>query len=280
MKTLDASIGFIGAGNMAEAMIGALIASGTITPSNLMAVDIDTERLESLKRSYTIRIGLTATQVFDAADVVILSVKPQIMPTVLDQLSACLPLRRKLVISIAAGISLSRIEATLYQHLDRDARARLPIVRVMPNTPCLVLEGMSGFCMNEQAREEDAETTRTILESMGRSVSVTEDQMDAVTAVSGSGPAYFFHMIEAMVEAGVALGLSESVALTLSVQTMKGAARLLEKGSDSPETLRKKVTSPGGTTEAALRSLADSGFRESIVRALSAAARRSKELSA
>ncbi|GAB6096493.1 pyrroline-5-carboxylate reductase [Desulfatiferula olefinivorans] len=280
MKTLDARIGFIGAGNMAEAMIGALIASGTVTPSDLMAVDVNAERLSALKRAYTIRTDLSMPEVVDTADIVVLSVKPQVMPGVLDQLRACLPTGRTLIISVAAGISLARIESALYQNLDTDGRAGLPIVRVMPNTPCLVLEGMSGFCMNDQARPGDADTTRTILESMGRAVSVTEEQMDAVTAVSGSGPAYFFHMIEAMVEAGTALGLSYSSALTLSVQTMKGAAKLLENSSDSPEILRKKVTSPGGTTEAALRSLSESGFRESIVRAVSAAARRSKELSA
>ncbi|MBU1170844.1 MAG: pyrroline-5-carboxylate reductase [Proteobacteria bacterium] len=283
MSTLDKTIGFIGAGNMAEAMIGALIASRTINSANVMACDISGEKLDVLKRSYNIRITPEAGILFSSSDIVILAVKPQVMGAVLDQLTSApsfISKRKKLIISIAAGISLSRIEQVIYASLDQSSRALFPIIRVMPNTPSLVLEGMSGFCMNAFADEDDARMTRIILESMGRALPCTENQMDAITAVSGSGPAYFFYMVEAMVEAGTNLGLNPDDALTLSVQTMKGAAKLLEKSSDSPEALRKKVTSPGGTTEAALGFLRDAGFKDIVKKALAAAATRSKELSA
>lgn len=283
MHILDAPIGFIGAGNMAEAMIGALIGSRTVDSANVMACDINAERLETLKRSYNIRITSDAGQLFESSHVVILAVKPQVMNQVLENL-ASLPVfrdinERKLMISIAAGITISRLETFLYGSLDETARGNLPIVRVMPNTPSLVLTGMAGFCLNQVADQHDALTTQIILESMGRALSVPEEHMDAVTAMSGSGPAYFFYMIEAMVEKGIGMGLSQADALTLSVQTMKGAAQLLEKTNEAPEQLRKKVTSPGGTTEAALRSLEMSGFKSMIGQALEKAATRSKELS-
>lgn len=283
MRTLDKTIGFIGAGNMAEAMIGALIASRTIDAANMTACDINEDRLNDLKRSYHIRITTDVGSLFAASDIVILAVKPQVMNTVLEQISSSpsfILTSKKLIISIAAGITLSRLEQGLYGTLDQATRALLPIVRVMPNTPSLVLEGMSGFCVNAMADANDAHTAQIILESMGRVLPCKDTQMDAITAVSGSGPAYFFYMVEAMVDAGRSLGLSESESLTLSIQTMKGAAKLLENSSDSPETLRKKVTSPGGTTEAALRSLGESGFKEMIHKALTAAADRSRELSA
>lgn len=283
MHTLDATIGFIGAGNMAEAMIGALIGSRTVDSVNVMACDISVERLEMLKRSYNIRITSDPGQLFEASQVVILAVKPQVMGSVLDHLASLPAFRtqeRKLVISIAAGITLARMESVLYANLDEPSRSHLPIVRVMPNTPSLVLTGMSGFCLNAMADQNDGRTTQIILESMGKALPVTENLMDAVTAVSGSGPAYFFYMVEAMVEKGVDLGLSQQDALTLTVQTMKGAAQLLEKTSEPPDQLRKKVTSPGGTTEAALRSMEMSGFKAMIGQALEKAASRSKELSA
>lgn len=283
MHTLDSTIGFIGAGNMAEAMIGALIGSRTVGSVNVMACDINEERLEILKRSYNIRVTSDIGQLFESSHAVILAVKPQVMGTVLDHLTS-LPVfkvkDRKLVISIAAGITLDRLETALYAKLDEASRRNLPLVRVMPNTPSLVLAGMSGFCLNGVADQHDARTTQIILESMGKAIAVTEDHMDAVTAMSGSGPAYFFYMVEAMVEKGMDMGLSRQDALTLTVQTMKGAAQLLEKTAEPPEQLRKKVTSPGGTTEAALRSLEMSGFKAIIGKAVEKAALRSKELSA
>jgi pyrroline-5-carboxylate reductase len=276
-------IGFIGGGNMAEAMIGALTVSGIMDSSRIMACDVDTAKLEALKRKFGIETTLDSGHLFSVSDVVILAVKPQIMDTVLTSLTASDHFRitgRKLLISIAAGIPIARIEKLVYEGLDEEAVKNLPIIRVMPNTPSLVLEGMAGFCLNGTASDTDAETARLVLSSMGKTLAVTENQMDAVTAVSGSGPAYFFYMVESMVEAGSELGLSPEDALALTVQTMKGAAVLLEKSGDSPEILRKKVTSPGGTTEAAIRSFMETGFKESVRKGLASAAGRSKELSA
>lgn len=283
MHSLDTTIGFIGAGNMAEAIIGALIGSRTVDAVNIMACDISDERLTMLKKSYNIRTTSDVGQLFNESHIVILAVKPQVMDAVLGQVTSSSSYRvteRKLVISIAAGIPIARLEAALYAPLDEEAASLLPVVRVMPNTPSLVLAGMSGFCLNDKADQHDGRTTQIILESMGKALAVTEPQMDAVTAVSGSGPAYFFYMVEAMVEKGVDLGLAPDQALTLAVQTMKGAAGLLEQSGESPEQLRKKVTSPGGTTEAALRCLEESGYKAIVGKALGKAASRSRELSA
>ncbi len=282
MSIHEKTIGFIGAGNMAEAMIGAIVSSGIMTSSNIMTCDISTEKLKSMEDAFQIKTTRDSGLLFSASDIVILAVKPQVMDGVLTQLTASskfqLP-QKKLLISIAAGITIARIEKLVYATLDENSRKNLPIIRVMPNTPSLVLEGMSGFCLNTMADSDDSETARIILSSMGRVLSFTEPQMDAVTAVSGSGPAYFFYVVESMVEAGITLGLTPEESLMLSVQTMKGAAKLLETSSDSPETLRKKVTSPGGTTEAAIRYFAEAGLKETIKNGLGAAARRSKELS-
>jgi pyrroline-5-carboxylate reductase len=163
--------------------------------------------------------------------------------------------------------------------LDEAARKRLAIIRVMPNTPALVLEGMSGMTPNPNAGEQEIAITRKILEAMGRVVEFKEQDMDAVTALSGSGPAYVFYLIESMVAAGIHVGLNPEDAEVLSLQTMKGALKLMLEGNESPEQLRRKVTSPGGTTEAAFHVFEKHRVKQHIVDAIAAATRRSKELS-
>jgi pyrroline-5-carboxylate reductase len=185
----------------------------------------------------------------------------------------------KLVISIAAGIRIEKIETALLGGLSPEKHSLLPIIRVMPNTPALVLKGVSGMSANSHASVGDVEAARRILSAMGTVVLFDESDLDAVTAVSGSGPAYVFYLAESMINAGVELGLSMESARELAVGTIKGAVALMEQGGESPEELRRKVTSPGGTTEAAFKVLNADGAQASIVKAIKAAAARSTELS-
>jgi pyrroline-5-carboxylate reductase len=186
---------------------------------------------------------------------------------------------RKLILSIAAGIRISMFEEYLYPAIDAVQQARLPILRAMPNTPALVRSGMTGLCANRHATADDIGLIRKLLSAMGQIIDCTENEMDAVTALSGSGPAYCFYLAESMIEAGIELGFSPAVAAELTVNTLKGAVALLEQSKESPETLRGRVTSPGGTTEAAIRVLDEHFVKQAFVSAILAAARRSKELS-
>ena len=253
---MNSNIGIIGAGNMGEAITGALIRSGAETAGNITLADVDDRRLGHLKTVYGVSTTDNNAKLFSEAGVVILAVKPQVMNQVLVGLTEHRDYRindRKLVISIAAGFRIRQIEDTLYAPLDEDMRTRLPIVRVMPNTPALVLEGMSGMSPNRFATDEDMQQARRILEAMGEVIEFEENQMDAVTAVSGSGPAYLFYL--------------------------KGAVRLMEDRREPPESLRQKVTSPGGTTAAAIDVLDDRNVRQHIVDAILAARQRSIDLS-
>ncbi|MBW2107878.1 MAG: pyrroline-5-carboxylate reductase [Deltaproteobacteria bacterium] len=282
MKRLNAHIGFVGAGNMAEAMINGVIKSGLCDPAKIWASDLREARLAQLHETYGIRTSEKNSHVFEQAEIVILAVKPQHMDDVLDGLSSVLPQALtgvKLVISIAAGFPIKKIEAHLYPPLDQDAKGLLPIVRVMPNTPALALAGMAGMSGNAYARQSDMEKARAILEAIGKVIEFEEQDLDAVTAMSGSGPAYMFYFVEAFVQAGAKLGLRPSHALTLTLETMKGAARLLEETGEPPAELRKKVTSKGGTTEAALTVMERYGIKDHLIEAVHAAAQRSKELS-
>lgn len=282
MEKLNGPLGFIGAGNMAEAMTGAIIAANILAASQITVCDIDPSKLQALKTRFGVNTCDDPAHLFSTSSIVIFAVKPQVLDTVLESLASSPrfePKEKKLLLSIAAGIPIVRMEQRLYKNLDEQTKKNLPIIRVMPNTPSLVLTGMSGYCLNAMADAHDGETAETILSSMGKTLKCSETLMDAVTAVSGSGPAYFFFVVEAMVEAGVKLGLTREDAMCLSVQTMKGAAALLEQSGDDPEILRKKVTSPGGTTEAAIRVFTESGMKDIIHNALDAAAKRANELS-
>jgi pyrroline-5-carboxylate reductase len=282
MKRLNKKVGFIGAGNMAEAMINGLIKSTLCEPQEIWASDVREARLAQLNDTYGIHTSENNREVFEHTDVVILAVKPQHMDDVLSDLAATFPRTIKgvtLIVSIAAGVPIKRIEEHLYPSLDQDAKGLLPIVRVMPNTPALALAGMAGMSGNAYAKASDLNDARAILEAIGQVIEFEEKDLDAVTALSGSGPAYMFYFVEAFVKAGAKLGLRPSHALMLALETMKGAAKLLEETGEPPADLRKKVTSKGGTTEAALKVLERHRVRECLVEAIEAAARRSKELS-
>ena len=269
VMSLRETIAFVGAGNMAAALIRGLIQTDTVPAERILASDPDEERIETLRTELGIHTTTDNADAVGRADVVLLAVKPQVFGAVLPGVASSLP-RNALVISIAAGIPTSLIESAL------PSGAR--VVRTMPNTPALVGAGATAVAGGSSATEDDLALTETLFRSVGLCVRVPEEQIDAVTGLSGSGPAYVFAMIEALRDAGVREGLEESTALSLASQTVFGAARLLLEGDESPETLRERVTSPGGTTRAGLDALESSGFSDVLAGAVRAATRRSVEL--
>lgn len=281
MNKIPSKFGFIGAGNMGEALIGALIKSKITEPGSIYASDTNEKRLKNLSKRYGIHLFKDNFSLFSECDIIILAIKPQQMPLVLSEISGNtdykIP-RKKLVISIAAGISIGKLENLLYTPLDEKSRKKLPIIRVMPNTPALVLSGISGMSANKFTSRNDRIISKKILGAAGEVIEFDEKDLDAVTAVSGSGPAYVFYFIEAMTAGGKKAGLSLNHSAALALATVKGAVKLLEQSNESPEVLRKKVASPRGTTEAAFKVLEKENVKENIVKAIMAAKKRSKEL--
>lgn len=266
---LKRRVTFIGAGNMAGALIQGLIRTGTVPPDQIVAADPDEDRLRTLGAELAVYTTTSNAEALRDADVVVLATKPQVFERVLPVVAEGLR-SDSLVISIAAGVSTSLIEASLPSHTR--------VVRTMPNTPALVGAGATAIAGGAHALAADLALAEALFQSVGICVRVPEAQIDAVTGLSGSGPAYVFAMIEALRDAGVREGLSEETALQLASQTVFGAARLLLEGDESPETLRERVTSPGGTTRAGLDALATGGFAEALAGAVRAATRRSHEL--
>jgi pyrroline-5-carboxylate reductase len=258
---------FIGGGNMATALIGGLLQQG-FRPGDMRAVDVSEEARRRLQQQF----GVSAMATFEgeiAEDVVLLAVKPQQMSAVANDLRA--RLRGQLVISIAAGIRTADLARWLGGH------AR--IVRVMPNTPALIRSGVSGLFAAAPVNKADRDSAQSILGSVGGVVWVrNESDIDAVTAISGSGPAYVFYFIEALEQAAVELGLNDGQAHELAVQTFVGAAKLAAGSGDPVAVLRARVTSKAGTTEAALKTMEANDIKQKIVEAVHAAARRSREL--
>jgi len=282
MAKVNKKTGFIGAGNMAEAFIGAVTRAGIIPSTMIYASDVNSERLSMLKKNYGISVMDDNYKIFSMCDIIVLAVKPQQMSDVLSQITSRNEYdveRRKIVISIAAGVPLGKLESFLYAPLEKEKSGKLPIIRVMPNTPALVLAGISGMTPNRNAVPDDISTARTILEAMGKVIEFKEEALDAVTALSGSGPAYVFYLVESMIQGGIDMGLDPYDAAILTVTTLKGSVALIEEIGESPELLRRRVTSPGGTTEEAFKVLEKKRVKETIIEAMAAAARRSKELS-
>lgn len=271
-------IGFIGAGNMAEAFISGLI-DKIIPASQIQVSDIDKNRLNLIHDKYGVHSISNNNELFQNNDIIILSVKPQVMKTILTEIKPSQLQSPKLIISIAAGIAIKTIEQYLYDHLDTSAQKLLPVIRVMPNTPALVQMGMSAFCGNQFATEKDINTVIDILSAMGKVIAVSEDQMDGITAISGSGPAYIFYFIESMIQAAENLGFSEDASRLLVLQTAEGALQLLKQPGANPVTLREQVTSKGGTTEAAIRVMTEHQVKKTIIDAIKNAENRAKELS-
>ena len=265
------AIGFIGGGNMARSLIGGMIAQG-LDKNSICASDPIQEIRGNLVRDFGIRTFVHNNDVITGSEIVIIAVKPQVMREALVPVQSALQQRSPLIISIAAGISLAAINTW--------SGGGLAIIRVMPNTPALIQMGISGLFANGQVTAEQRNYAQAILEAVGKVVWMdNESAIDTVTAVSGSGPAYFFYLIEALEQAAITSGLSPDIALLLASQTAVGASQLCAQSDQSPTQLRVQVTSPGGTTERALGVLDDNGVRETFVTAIHAAEQRAAELS-
>lgn len=265
----DKRIAFIGAGNMGEALIKGLLAAGRVRPEQLIASDIRTDRLETIRKAYQVETLTNNAEAATKAQILILAVKPQVMAEVLIGLRGAVA-EDHLLLSIAAGIRTGSIEGKF----PYPAR----VIRVMPNTPALVLAGASAIAPGRHATDQDLETARQIFKTVGQVVQVEERLMDAVTGLSGSGPAYVFVVIEALVDAGVRMGLPRETATLLAAQTVLGAARMVLETGKHPASLKDMVASPGGTTVAGLHVLEQAGFRGTLTAAVEAATRRAQEL--
>jgi pyrroline-5-carboxylate reductase len=262
-------IGFIGTGNMAEALIAGLLKVKFTSTDHIMAFDTDGERLRFVQKKYGIRKASGNSHLCSQCDPLIFCVKPQSMKEVIEDVADSLD-PSKLLISIAAGVPLHAIETY--------ACKQLRLIRAMPNINVLVQEGASALAPGNLATGEDLNLAKALFDCVGRSVIIPEPLMDAVTGLSGSGPAYVFLIIEALTDAGVHLGMTRPQALTLVAQTVMGSAKLLSDTGEHPALLREKVTSPGGTTAAGLYKLEEGGLRKILMDAVIAATQKSKEL--
>ncbi len=264
-------IGFIGGGNMASSLISGLIASGH-APEQIWVSDINPDTLNNLAKQLSVNTSANNDDVINAVDVVVLAVKPQTLSAVAQSIAGLVQQKKSLVVSIAAGINQNS--------LSRWLGADTAIVRCMPNTPALVLTGATALHANDKVTAEQCDLAENILRSVGIALWVEDEaELDAVTAVSGSGPAYYFLLMEAMEKAALELGLSEEIARLLVQQTALGAAKIALESAESPERLRKRVTSPGGTTQQAIETFEQGGFTELVSKALHAARDRSIEMS-
>ena len=262
-------VGFVGGGNMAEALLRGLLGASLVPAELLAATDVRAERTAQLTRQFGITAHADNRRLVREADVVILAVKPQIMAPVLAEIGPAVT-DTHLLISIAAGVSTTAIRAAL----GRDAR----IIRVMPNTPALVLQGAAAIARGTNLQADDLATAEAIFGAVGRVVVLDEALMDAVTGLSGSGPGYVAIVIESLADGGVKMGLDRVTAMTLATQTVLGAAQLLAETGMHPGALKDMVSSPGGTTIAGIAALEEGGLRTTLIRAVERATLRSREL--
>jgi len=261
-------LGFIGGGRMAEALISGVLSAKLYKSEQIQVGDPDATRLDHLKKQYGVQVGVSNHDIVVSSDVVVLAVKPQVMAEALKGVGAVST--KRLVISVVAGVRISRIMEACGRHTR--------VVRAMPNTPAMVGEGMTALAIGPGVGEDGIACARQIFESVGRVVSVEERLMDAVTGLSGSGPAYVFLAIEAMADGGVKMGLPRETAGLLAAQTVLGAARLVLETGQHPARLKDQVASPGGTTIAGLHRLEQGGLRAVLIDAVEAATKRSQEL--
>jgi pyrroline-5-carboxylate reductase len=266
---IEEKIGFIGIGNMGEALLRGIIVSRLISPNLIYASDVDTKKLGKLSDELGFNALEDNPKLVEICNIILLAVKPDIVKVVLPQVSDSFS-HPKWIISIAAGISTAIIESFL--------SSETPVVRVMPNTPAMVGEGMSAISAGSYAKDDHLSKAKQIFSAVGKAIIVQEKLMDVVTALSGSGPAYVFLIIEALTDAGVQLGLSRSDASLMATQTVFGSSKMVLETSEHPAVLKNRVTSPGGTTAAGLYELEKNGIRSAIIDAVIAAANRSKQL--
>ncbi len=266
---LGKKIAFLGSGNMAEALVKGLLAAGTAAPDEIVCAEPRAERREELQTRHGVAVTASNLAAVKQADILLLSVKPQVMDALLDEIAPAMD-ARKLVVSIAAGVPISAIA----RKLGPTAR----IVRTMPNTPALVGAGATALARGPHATDADLGQAVALFEAVGTTVVVEEHLLDAVTGLSGSGPAFIFLAIEALADGGVKMGLPRHVAMALAAQTVVGAGQLVLETGDHPGKLKDQVTSPGGTTIAGVHALEAAGFRAALMAAVEAAAKRSREL--
>jgi pyrroline-5-carboxylate reductase len=262
-------VGFLGAGNMGEALIKGLCAAEVVDPRAILATDVRDDHVRALAKQYGITVASDNTALVRDTDVIVLAVKPQIMDAVLREVAPAVT-REKLLISIAAGVSTARLRGALA----RDAR----LIRVMPNTPALVREGVTAIARGGGLEPGDLDVASAIFRAVGRVVVLDEPAMDAVTGLSGSGPAYVALVVEALADGGVKVGLDRATALALATQTVIGAATLLRETGMHPGALKDMVSSPGGTTIAGVAALEAGKLRGTLMDAVERATERSREL--
>ena len=264
-------IAILGTGKIGEALLAGLLSSGWREPGDIVVTGRREERVQELAERHGVKATLSNAEAVSGASVVVIAVKPQDFEVLLGEIGGLLG-PEQTVLSVAAAIPTAQIEARL--------APGVPVVRAMPNAPALVHEGMAGVCAGAHADDEHLDLAEEVLSHVGAVARVPEQYMDAVTAVSGSGPAYFALLAEAMIEAGILLGLGRETSTQLVVQTMLGTAKLLRDERIHPVELRETVTSPGGTTIRAIRELEQAGVRAAFLNAIQAAMERSKELAA
>ena len=265
------TVGFLGAGNMAGALILGLIQSKAITPSRILASDVKKERLAHLSKTYGIHVTMDNHALVRDSEIVVLSVKPQVVDKVLSVIGPDIR-KDQLVVSIAAGVPISALEARL--------PAGTRVVRTMPNVAALALAGATAISAGTHATQKDMRAATALFEAVGRVVTLDETLLDAVTGLSGSGPAYVMLMIDALADGGVKVGLHRDTALVLAAQTVFGAAKLLLDTGEHPGRLKDMVTSPGGTAIAGLHTLESGGLRRTLIDAVEVASKRAAELGA
>jgi len=262
-------LGFIGTGRMAEAILRGLISSKAFSKNNLIISDKDSNRSKQVSKKYNVKAAENNVEAASASDVIILAVKPQSMNAVLSEIAGKVA-ARQLVISIAAGITLKSIEKYL---------VKVPVVRTMPNNPCLIGEGITAMCGGKFAQERDMRTAEKIFSSVGDAIRVEEKYMNAITALSGSGPAFVYEAVDAMTNGGIEAGLPKELSATLAKMTVLGSIKTMIKTKKSPEELKSMVASPGGTTVAGLRVLDEANFKGALKKAVIKASARAKEIS-
>jgi pyrroline-5-carboxylate reductase len=260
---------FLGAGNIAEALVSGILKAKLAPPANISATDISQNRLEHFQKRFQIRVGSDNAEETKRSDVILLCVKPQTMDSVLTEIKGNLS-GEQLLISVAAGYPLNRIQ----QHIGKS----ISLVRAMPNTPAVIQEGVTALAGHSGLPSHHLQLARAIFESVGKVVTVEESLMDAVTGLSGSGPAYIYLIIEALTDGGVRVGLPRGVASILASQTVVGAARMVLETAEHPAVLKDRVTSPGGTTIAGLQQLETGRLRSTLINAVESATNRSREL--
>jgi len=266
----EKKIGFIGSGNMGEALISGLVLSKAAKPENIICSDISENLLEEIQNKYKVSTTTDNIEVAKKSDIVVYATKPQILGSVLKETASALD-QSKLIISIAAGVPLAAIASGLNKELR--------LIRVMPNICAFVKESATAIAAGEYASKDDVALARAIFDSVGETVFIQENiLMDAFTGLSGSGPAYIFIIVEAMADAGVKMGLSRKDSLFLSTQTVLGAAKLLLESKEHPGQLKDRVASPGGTAIAGIHTLEQGGLRTTMINAIESATKRSKEL--